>query len=47
LKKHLQRILQTMPQQTEAVKGVMRQEMQRLRVAFAFYDTPCPFTMPV
>jgi len=46
LKKHLQHILQTMPQQAEAVKGVMRQEMERLRAAFEFYNTPFPFTMP-
>jgi len=46
LKKHLQRVLRTLPHQTEAIKGVMRQEMERLRVAFERYDTPFPFTLP-
>ena len=46
LKKYLQRILQNLSHQTEEVKSVMRQEMERLKLTFDFYDTPCPFTLP-
>ena len=46
LRKHLQRVLLTMPQHPEEIKGVMRQEMERLKTAFEFYDTPFPFTIP-
>ncbi len=46
LKKYLQRVLQTLPLQAEELKSVMRQEMERLKLTFDFYDTPCPFVLP-
>jgi len=46
LKSYLQRVLHTLSHQAEAVKSVMRQEMERLTLTFDFYDTPCPFTLP-
>jgi transposase len=46
LKKYLQCVCHNLSHQTEEVKSVMRQEMERLKLTFDFYDTPCPFTLP-
>ena len=46
LKRYLRRMLTAISTRTEEVKGVMRQEMERLKLAFELYDTPCPFTIP-
>ena len=46
LKRYLQRVLWDLPHRAEEVKSVMRQEMERLKLAFELYDTPCPFTLP-
>jgi len=45
LKKYLQRVLQNLSHRAEEVKSVMHQEMERLKLTFDFYDTPCPFTL--
>lgn len=47
LKHYLAEKLAGLPNHRAAMKGVMRQEIDRLEAAFAFYDTPCPFSMLV
>jgi transposase len=44
LQHHLAEKLAELPNHLTAMKGVMRQEVTRLEAAFAFYDTPCPFS---
>lgn len=44
LKQHLVEKLAELPQHTAAMRGVMRQEIVRLKAAFEFYNTPFPFT---
>ena len=43
LARHLVEKLAELPQHTAAMRGVMRQEIARLKAAFEFYDTPFPF----
>lgn len=42
LARHLAEKLAELPQHTVAMRGVMRQEIARLKAAFEFYDTPFP-----
>jgi len=42
LKQALQQMLTELPGRLTDIKGVMQAEIQRLKLAFEFYDTPCP-----
>ncbi len=43
LTRYLVEKLAELPKHTAAMRGVMRQEIARLKAAFEFYDTPFPF----
>ncbi len=43
LARYLLEKLTELPKHTTAMRGVMRQEIARLKAAFEFYDTPFPF----
>jgi len=42
LKNHLEVMLQEIPVKVEAIKGVMKKEIEKLKEAFKFYKTPVP-----
>jgi transposase len=46
LRKHLQHMLQQLPERTDEIKGCMRLEMERFKDIFDAYETPLPFHLP-
>ncbi len=46
LRRHLAEKLLELPQHMLAMQGVMRQEIDRLKTVYGFYDTPFPFPEP-
>jgi len=43
LKWGLKRMLINLKYRADELKSVMKLELERLKQAFEFYDTPCPF----